>query len=118
LILASASSRAFSSATTLNFSTAPATSPTLVLAAEAGQHHREIPAGEFFHRDAEGAHRTGNREDRERAGCDQAEARRQCRELSDIRSTDAASAQLGLRFSVFLLAKIGDFRSRSSRAQR
>ncbi len=37
----------------------------LVLAAEARQHHGEVAAGELLHRGSQGAHRTGNAEDRE-----------------------------------------------------
>src|SRR5436190_13492131 len=54
LILASASSRAFCSETTLNFSTAPATA--FVLAAKSGQHDGKIAPGEFVHRHAQRAH--------------------------------------------------------------
>ena len=43
----------------------------LILAAKARQHHREIAAGEFLHRHAQRAHRTGDGEEGEYAGCDQ-----------------------------------------------
>ena len=59
-ILASASSRAFCLGHDLEFLDGAGDVADLVLAAEARQHHREVAAGELFHRNAERAHRAGN----------------------------------------------------------
>ena len=89
LILASASSCAFCCRDHLEFLDGAGDVADLVLAAEAGQHHGEIAAGEFFHRHAEGAHRTGDREDGEHQVPISSKPR-QIPAISDVRSTEAA----------------------------